>query len=70
MLTWRFIKQSYFTMTLLIILGLTFAAVALMVILGEKFAKPIDDEQQTKYAKIIRVLVFVVLTAAIIKAML
>jgi len=57
-------------MTLLIILGLIFAAVALMVILGEKFAKPIDDEQQAKYAKIIRVLVFVVLVSAIIKAML
>ncbi len=69
MLTLPFIKQSYFVMTLLIILGLVFAVVALMVIFGERYAKPLEVEQQAKYAKIIRILVFIALITALIKAM-
>lgn len=54
-------------MTLLIILVSVFAVVALMVILGERFAKPINDEEQRKYAKILPILVFVVLIGSLIK---
>ena len=54
-------------MTLLIILACLFAAVALMVILGERFGKPMSDEQQAKFSKTTWVLVFVILIAAIIK---
>lgn len=54
-------------MTLLIILGSVFLAVALMVMLGERFAKPMDEEQQSKYSKILPVLVFIMLFAALIK---
>jgi len=57
-------------MTLLIILLIVFAAVALMVILGEKFGKPIDNEQQRKYGKIIPILVFVLLIGSMIKMLL
>ena len=69
MLTLFFIKQSYFVMTLLIILGLVFLAVTFMVVLGEKFGKPMEAEDQAKFSKYIRILVFVVLIVAIIKAM-
>lgn len=54
-------------MNLLMILLAVFAAVALMVILGERFAKPIDEQQQAKYGKIIPILVFVSLFLLIIK---
>jgi len=54
-------------MTLLIILASIFAVVALMVILGERFAKPIKDEEQRKYARILPILVFVVLIGSLIK---
>lgn len=54
-------------MTLLVILGAVFLAVALMVILGERFAKPIDEEQQAKYGKILPILIFIMLFAALIK---
>ena len=60
-------KYQIKIMTLLIILALVFTVVALMVILGERFAKPMDDEQQQKYAKIIPILVFVVLIGSLIK---
>jgi hypothetical protein len=56
-------------MTLIIILACVFFAVFLMVTLGEKFGKPMTDEQQGKYGKIIPILVFILLIAAIIKAM-
>ena len=56
-------------MTLIIILACVFFAVFLMVFLGEKFGKPMTDEQQTKFSKIIPVLVFVLIVAAIIRAM-
>jgi hypothetical protein len=54
-------------MTLLIILVVVFAAVALMVFFGERFGKPLDEQQQGKYSKIIMVLVFVLLLGALLK---
>ncbi|MCP4987043.1 MAG: hypothetical protein GY928_13640 [Colwellia sp.] len=54
-------------MTLIIILACVFLAVALMVVLGERFGQPMTDEQQSKFGKITRVLVFVLLASAIIK---
>lgn len=54
-------------MTLLIILASVFAAVALMVVLGERFGKPMNEEQQAKFSKTTWILVFVILLAAIIK---
>jgi hypothetical protein len=56
-------------MTLIIILACVFLAVFLMVTLGEKFGKPMTDEQQGKYGKILPILVFILLIAAIFKAM-
>jgi hypothetical protein len=56
-------------MTLIIILVCVFVAMFLMVTLGERFGKPMTDEQQGKYSKIIRILVFVLIVAAIIKTM-
>ena len=56
-------------MTLIIILACVFIAVFLMVTLGEKFGKPMTDEQQGKFSKITRILVFVLIVAAIIKTM-
>lgn len=56
-------------MTILVILGILFAAVTLMVILVERFGKPIDEKQQASYRKIIPILVFVMLLAALFKAM-
>ena len=57
-------------MTLIIILACVFFAVFLMVTLGEKFGKPMTEEQQDKYSKVIPILVFVLIVAAIIKMML
>jgi hypothetical protein len=54
-------------MTLLIILLIVFAAVALMVILGERFGTAMDEEQQTKYSKILPILVFILILGGIIK---
>ncbi|MBL4909785.1 MAG: hypothetical protein JKX78_07150 [Alteromonadaceae bacterium] len=54
-------------MILLIILSCVFAAVALMVFFGERYAKPMDNEQQKKYAKILPLLVFIVLIGSLIK---
>jgi membrane protein DedA with SNARE-associated domain len=54
-------------MTLLMILAAVFISVALMVVLGEKFGKPMEEEQQGKYSKFIWILVFVMLIFAIIK---
>jgi len=54
-------------MTLLIILACVFAAVALMVFLGERFGKPMSEGQQAKFSKTTWILVFVILIAAIIK---
>lgn len=57
-------------MTLLIILATVFGVVALMVILGERFGKPMSDEQQEKFSKTTWILVFFILLAAIVKEML
>ncbi len=54
-------------MNVLIILTVLFAAIALMVILVERFAKPVDEQQQAKYAKILPILVFIMLVTALIK---
>ncbi len=54
-------------MTLLIILAIVFGAVALMVVLGERFGKPMTAEQQGRFSKISWILVFVILLAAIIR---
>lgn len=54
-------------MTLLMILAGVFLAVALMVILGERFGKPMDEEQQAKYSKVIPILIFVLLFSLLIK---
>ncbi len=56
-------------MTLLIILASVFAVVALMVILGERFGKPMTDAQQAKFSKTTWILVFVILLAAIVREM-
>ena len=56
-------------MTLLIILASVFGAVALMVVLGERFGKPMSDEQQAKFSKTTWILVFVILLAAIVREM-
>jgi hypothetical protein len=54
-------------MELIIILGVLFLAVALMVTLLERYGKPMDEQQQSKYSKIIPILVFIMLAAALIK---
>jgi len=56
-------------MALLIILACVFGGVALMVLLGERFGTPMSDEQQGKFSKISRILVFVILIVAIIKGL-
>ncbi|WP_281560176.1 hypothetical protein [Thalassomonas sp. RHCl1] len=56
-------------MTLLMILAAVFGGVALMVILGQRFGKPMEAEQQAKYAKILPILIFVMLIAGLIKAL-
>lgn len=56
-------------MTLLIILACVFAAVALMVVLGERFGKPMSEKQQVKFSKTTWILVFVILLAALVKEM-
>jgi len=57
-------------MTLLIILACVFIVVGLMVILGERYGKPMAEEEQSRYAKITRILVFVLIIGAIIKGLL
>ena len=57
-------------MTLIIILACVFFAVFLMVTLGEKFGKPMTEEQQGKYSIVIPILVFVLIVSAIIKMIL
>ena len=57
-------------MTLVIILLAVFAGVALMVFFGERFGKPMSQEEQAKYGKVTWVLVFILLIAAIIGNML
>lgn len=54
-------------MTLLIILLCVFGGVGLIVVLGQRFGKPIEVEQQQKYSKVLWILIFVLLFAAIIR---
>jgi hypothetical protein len=54
-------------MTLIIILLAVFAGIALMVVLGERFAKPMTDEEQSKYSKVIPILVFILIVGSLIK---
>jgi hypothetical protein len=56
-------------MTLLIILASVFGVVALMVILGERFGKPMSDKQQANFRKVSWILVFIILLAAILREM-
>ncbi|WP_193755578.1 hypothetical protein [Psychromonas sp. psych-6C06] len=55
-------------MNVFIILAVLFAAIALMVIVVERFAKPVDEQKQAKYSKILPILVFIMLFASLIKA--
>lgn len=57
-------------MALLIILACVFAAVALMVILGQRFGKPMEQGQQRRFAKASWILVFLILIASIVKGLL
>ncbi|NMP31307.1 hypothetical protein HII17_07015 [Thalassotalea sp. M1531] len=57
-------------MALLVILLCVFAVVALMVVFGEKFGKPIDVKTQNKYSKWIMILVFASLFIALFKNLL
>lgn len=54
-------------MTLFLILGAVFAVVALMVYFGERYAKPMEEKEQSKYSKIIIVLVFISLTIGLLR---
>lgn len=69
MMAYKLFKECKF-MTLLIILACVFGAVALMVVLGERFGKPMEVEQQQKYSKILWVVVFIAIVGAIIREML
>ena len=55
-------------MTLLYILVAVFVGIVLMVVIGEKFGKKMTEDDQTKYAKILPVLVFILIIGAIIRA--
>lgn len=57
-------------MALLIILACVFGVVALMVVLGERFGKPMSETQQAKFSKISWILVFILILAAIVREML
>ena len=56
-------------MTLLIILAVIFVAIGLMVFLGERFAKPMDQQQQAKLSKIAGIACFILIISLIIKQM-
>lgn len=54
-------------MVIIWILIALFTGIALMVILGERYAKPMSAKQQAKYSKIIPILIFIMLLTALIK---
>lgn len=56
-------------MALLIILACVFGVVALMVVLGERFGKPMSNKQQANFSKVSWILVFIILLAAIVREM-
>lgn len=53
-------------MTLIMILLAVFAGIALMVVLGERFGKPMTEKEQSSYGKIIPILVFIMLISAVL----
>lgn len=53
--------------TLLVLLLLIFGGVALMVVLGEKFAKPADPERMSQLSRWIMPLVGVALVLSLLK---
>jgi len=57
-------------MTLFIILAAVFGGVALMVLFGERYGKPLEQKDQQKYSKILVILVFVLLIAALVRELL
>jgi len=57
-------------MTLLIILAAVFAGIALMIVLGERFGTPMDEQQQSKFSTIATYLCGALIVAAIIRQML
>lgn len=57
-------------MNVLIILAVIISAVAIMVVLVERFGKPVDEQQQGKYSKILPILVFIMLIVALVKEIL
>lgn len=54
-------------MNLLILLGGLFLAIAVMVVLVERFAKPVEQQQLAKYSKIVPILVFIMILAMLIR---
>ena len=56
-------------MTLFIILGVLFAVLAVVVYFTERHGKPMSAEQQSKLSRISIILIFVLLVAGLIKAM-
>ncbi len=56
-------------MTLLYILAAVFAGVGIMVLLTERFGKPMAEEEQRKYGKIVPILIFIMLIGVIIREM-
>jgi len=54
-------------MNMFILLGGLFLAIAVMVVLVERFAKPVDEQQLAKYSKIVPILVFIMLFAMLIR---
>jgi cadmium resistance protein CadD (predicted permease) len=52
---------------LMIILGLLFAGVVLMVVLGERFAKPADDQKVAQLSRWLMPLVGLSIVLALIK---
>lgn len=56
-------------MTLFYLLVFVFAGVAIMIFIGERFGKPMTDVQQSKFSKTTRYLVFILIIAGIIKAL-
>lgn len=55
---------------LLLILLCLFAALAVVVFVAEKYAKPMEPEQQAKLSRIFIILVFVLLTARLVQYLL
>lgn len=56
--------------SLLTILLILFVVLAVVVMLTERYAKPIDSEQQSKLSRVIIILVFVMLSARLIQFLL